>query len=177
VITAVQGEYWPQQVVAPSVVGAHLRQQELVGHYARNWLRLLRASVEASSAVIGASSCVDTEGPVIAASFVSPTKVDVSGEAVSISVSVQLTDATGVSPGGGVRLVHTATEESIEGSLSRSTGSVLDGAWKTTLELPRGSASGSWDVEVFNLEDIAGNSTSGDSLTIRTIEVISADSD
>lgn len=131
------------------------------------------SAASAAPTSLATGSATASGGPAVTKSFVSPSKIDVTSEPATVEVSVQVADEDGVKPPTGVKLVNEGGAEPISATFTRVAGTSVDAAWKATLEVPSGTAAGTWEVTLDELKDTAGNVTSGDDLKIKSIEVTS----
>ncbi|MET3176378.1 UNVERIFIED_ORG: subtilisin family serine protease [Arthrobacter sp. UYCu721] len=112
----------------------------------------------------------DVSGPVLVTSSVSPTSFDLADGPAVVKVSVRLTDQTGASAPV-VTVGHDGSGQSHGfGSMTLVSGDARDGVWERTVTIPQGSATGQWDVTLFPLDDVLGNS-SGGFRTLATLEI------
>ncbi|AUI51956.1 S8 family serine peptidase [Arthrobacter crystallopoietes] len=125
---------------------------------------------EWSHAFSAAAIKVDTAAPALASSTVTPESLDLADGTDSVTVKVQVTDATGaVAPS--VSLDHTGTDETVGfGEMKLVSGDVKNGTWERVMALPEGASAGTWDVTLFPLRDSLGNS-SGEFQKVGSIEV------
>ncbi|WP_185982195.1 S8 family serine peptidase [Arthrobacter sp. KBS0703] len=127
-----------------------------------------------TGSITGAPS--DTAGPVMVSSSVSPLSHNLDDGPAEITVTLALTDQTGVEAPF-VLLGNDATGQSQGfGSMSLVSGSPKDGTWQRTMTIPQGSATGAWNVTLYPLKDTLGNGSSGFQ-SLGTVSITGAPSD
>jgi serine protease len=103
----------------------------------------------------------DVSAPSLVSSSVSPTSFNLSDGPAVVTVSVRLTDQTGANAPV-VTMGHDGSGQSYGfGSMSLVSGDTRDGVWERTMTIPQGSALGQWDVTLYPLRDVLGNSGGG----------------
>lgn len=107
--------------------------------------------------VVKSVASPDLSAPVVVSHAVTKTTLDVTtGDAVLI-LSVRITDDTAVSDFA-ARMRHPESRQNHSfSSPVLVSGTPRNGVWRSTVTLPPGSASGSWDVEVFAIRDALTN--------------------
>jgi hypothetical protein len=101
----------------------------------------------------------DTAGPVLVSSSVSPTSFNLKDGPAVVTVTLHLTDTTGVRAPY-LNLSHSGTDQgSGFGSTTLVSGTIQDGTWERTMTIPQGSATGQWDVVLYPLNDTLGNNS------------------
>ncbi|WP_143711642.1 S8 family serine peptidase [Paenarthrobacter aurescens] len=106
-------------------------------------------------------AAADVSAPSLVSSSVSPTSFDLSDGPAVVTVSVRLTDQTGANAPV-VTMGHPGSGQSYGfGSMSLVSGDTRDGVWERTMTIPQGSALGQWDVTLYPLRDVLGNSGGG----------------
>lgn len=132
------------------------------------------AAPSASAATPEATSSASSSGgPEITKTFITPRKLDVSAGSASVEVRVQLADEDGVDPSALITLTPPQSGNVVEAQLELIQGDPGDGAYKADVTIPQGAAAGSWVVAVSGLKDRKGNETTGETLAIDSIEVVS----
>jgi hypothetical protein len=142
------------------------------------------AGLTASFSQTGAG---DTAAPTVTAITLTPSSIDTSTAARTVTVRVRATDdlsgitsSTGPVPtfGGSIHLnvVGPPGQQSKSvffSSHHRVSGTATDGLYETTLSMPRYSAAGTWRVSNVSAQDSAGNSkiTQGADLTAAGLDV------
>jgi hypothetical protein len=103
-------------------------------------------------------SCAgDTTPPSITSVALNPESVDTSGGAREVTVTVQATDnLSGVAS---VEATLSSGGQSHGAAASLTSGSSLDGTWTATIDLPRWSRQGTWELSL-SAADKVGNSVS-----------------
>ncbi|MFF2029683.1 hypothetical protein [Arthrobacter sp. NPDC058192] len=123
-----------------------------------------------------ASAASDMTGPVMVSSTVTPTSLNIATGPATVKVTVRLTDRTGASEPA-VTLGHDATGQSQGfGTMTLVSGTPKDGTWECTMTIPKGSATGTWKVTLFPLDDTLGNTSTG-FRTLATLNVTGTPSD
>ncbi|MDR6639831.1 hypothetical protein J2Y68_003497, partial [Paenarthrobacter nitroguajacolicus] len=118
----------------------------------------------------------DMAAPVLVSSSVSKTSFNLADGPAVVTATVRLTDATGVKAPT-VILSHSATgQQQGFGSMSLVSGTPQDGVWERTMTIPLGSATGQWDVTLYPVGDVLGNSGGG-FRTLATLNVSGAVAD
>jgi hypothetical protein len=91
-----------------------------------------------------------------------PKKVDLSTGAKQITVTVRVTDATGLDGSPTIIISSTSTSQTQGfGSMARTSGSAQDGTYAKTITMPDNVAPGAWDVALYPLSDTLGNRNGG----------------
>ena len=122
------------------------------------------------------SSSSDVSAPAFVSSSVNKTSFNLAEGPAVVKASVRLTDQTGAEAPV-VSISRDASGQSYGfGSMSLVSGTAKDGVWERTMTIPRGSATGAWEVTLFPLDDVLGNSGGG-FRTLATLNVSGAVSD
>ncbi|MDF9749099.1 hypothetical protein [Arthrobacter sp. ES3-54] len=123
-----------------------------------------------------ASAASDMTGPVMVSSAVTPKSLNIATGPASVKVTVRLTDQTGADEPV-VTLGHDASGQSQGfGEMTLVSGTTRDGTWERTMTIPQGSATGTWRVTLFPLDDTLGNTSTGFQ-TLATLNVTGTPSD
>ena len=103
----------------------------------------------------------DRQGPVLVSASVTPSSGDVATSSLTFSVSVRITDATGVanSP---VARVRGPAGFYVTTLMTRVSGDAKDGFYSASLVIPQGRPSGSYYISVSTPRDTIGNSSGSD---------------
>ena len=107
----------------------------------------------------------DTEGPTVALNDVSPAAVDVRTRSRTVRVTVTATDALSGVDQLNICLSHPGTPTAdlphppsvgagCSSPATRTTGSAHDGVWVAKVKVPQGTASGTYDVEVYTQDRV-----------------------
>ena len=108
-----------------------------------------------------ASAASDMTGPVMVGSTVTPKSLNIATGPATLKVTVRLTDQTGADEPF-VTLGHDASGQSQGfGAMTLISGTAKDGTWERTMTIPKGSATGTWRVTLFPLDDTLGNTSTG----------------
>ena len=103
------------------------------------------------------SVAVDYEPPELVSFDFSPKNVNVAEAPGTVTVSMHITDATGVLEPA-IRFTHETTGQTTPtAGAELVSGSVLDGMWEATVEVPMSADVGTWMAELDALEDELGN--------------------
>jgi Fibronectin type III domain/Zinc carboxypeptidase len=120
------------------------------------------SSAQASAASAVSLTATDTAVPQMVEFDFTPKTVDITNGPATVTVTARVTDATGVQDPT-IQFVSNATSQTAGfGSMTRTSGTALDGTFSRTITIPQGGPTGAWSVSVFPLSDIVGNSGSFD---------------
>ena len=110
----------------------------------------------------------DSQPPVLVSSSVDKTTVDVSSSSELVTITMNITDNCVGVPSGFDG--PTVSVDSIGfASTGRTAGDSKNGTWTSTITIPQGKANGSYEITLFPLEDLNGNS--GGFITLGYIQV------
>uniref|UniRef100_UPI0035675FD9 thrombospondin type 3 repeat-containing protein n=1 Tax=Neptunomonas sp. TaxID=1971898 RepID=UPI0035675FD9 len=107
------------------------------------------------------SSNSDVQAPRLIAFDFEPKKVNVYGHSQQVIVTLRITDNDS-----GAKAPHisfgssTTTQSSGFANVTLVSGDANDGVWQAVVTIPKDSAPGIWNANLFPLSDIAGNSNS-----------------
>ncbi|WP_026538866.1 hypothetical protein, partial [Arthrobacter sp. 9MFCol3.1] len=108
-----------------------------------------------------ASAASDVTGPVLVSSTVTPKALNIATGPATVKVTLRLTDRTGAREPV-VTMGNDATgQRQGFGAMTLVSGTTKDGVWERTMTIPKGSATGTWKVTLFPLDDTLGNSSTG----------------
>ena len=116
----------------------------------------------------------DTTAPTISSFTFSPTSIDVSTQAQTVTLTADVQDEIGVTEGSNYRLYQSNSDSNtwITGSFSLSSGTAQNGTWTAEVNIPTSTGSGDWLVIMTGgFKDAAGNyqvksADNGSTLTI-----------
>ena len=103
----------------------------------------------------------DRQGPVLVSASVTPSSGDVATSSLTFSVSVRITDATGVANSPVARVSGPAGFYATT-LMTRVSGDAKDGFYSASLVIPQGRPSGSYYISVSTPRDTIGNSSGSD---------------
>lgn len=104
-----------------------------------------------------ASAAPDVSPPTLHSFDFTPKTIDVSTSAASIKVTARISDPSGAeAPTITVR--HDSGQSAGFGRMTLVSGNATDGSYERTVTIPKGSAPGTWDVALYPLDDLLGNS-------------------
>jgi hypothetical protein len=107
---------------------------------------------------VAVAQVVDTTPPSVSAFDFSPSLIDVSSGAASVTVSLVLTDdLSGVDRAQVNFRSPSGSQTRIAFPFARTAGTVLSGTWQDTADFPQFSEDGTWTVERVFLHDVTGN--------------------
>ncbi|WP_068481794.1 cell wall-binding repeat-containing protein [Pseudoclavibacter helvolus] len=99
----------------------------------------------------------DVSPPTLHSFDFTPKTIDVSTSAASIKVTARISDPSGAeAPTITVR--HDSGQSAGFGRMTLVSGNATDGSYERTVTIPKGSAPGTWDVALYPLDDLLGNS-------------------
>jgi hypothetical protein len=104
---------------------------------------------------------VDVTGPRVVKVELTPTEVDPSSDNMEVTVTLRITDDnSGLNPSQPVILFD---KDGIDqtfgfGQLQRISGDAWDGTYRRTITVPAGTAPGDWNLVLYPMSDVAGNS-------------------
>ncbi|MFC0422129.1 hypothetical protein ACFFHP_16515, partial [Glutamicibacter ardleyensis] len=113
------------------------------------------------------SSVSDVSAPVLRNYSVSPLNHNLSDGPAEITIRATITDATGTQAPT-LSVSHDSGQSYGFGSMTLVSGSAKDGTWERKVTIPQGAASGAWEVSLFPLNDVMGNSGNG----FRTLGIV-----
>ena len=106
-----------------------------------------------------AAAAADTTPPTLVAFDLVPKTVDVSGSSAQVSVTMRITDDSSGTVMPNVVFSSQDTSQSTGfATVTRISGTALDGVYRAVGTLPVGAAPGAWRAVLYPLEDVAGNS-------------------
>ncbi len=137
------------------------RRRSIVGAIAAS---ALIAAFVSFGMMVRSGAAVDTNAPVLASLAISPATVDTAAAPATVTITARLTDERSPSIGGTAalsRIVLTGPggqQQAIAylSQAQRISGTAADGTYRSTLQIPRHSASGRWAASAV-LVDISGN--------------------
>ena len=109
-----------------------------------------------------ASAVTDTTAPVLVSFSLTPSSVDTSAAAATITVTARITDdVSGLANSGNYVLFYSPTgnrnvQVTFDGT-KRISGTALDGVYRTTMTVPRYSEQGTWHMSYGYLTDAVGH--------------------
>ena len=106
-----------------------------------------------------AAAGTDSSAPVLVGSSVTPSSVDPASGPAHVTVSVHVTDASGVMPPE-IAMYHPVVGQFLPSDpMVLASGTARDGIWKTTVTVPRGTPAGRYKVmwTQSGLQDVFGN--------------------
>jgi len=103
----------------------------------------------------------DRQGPVLVSGSVTPGSGDISTSSLTITVTVRITDATGVRYAPSGRIRGPAGFSSFS-TLTLISGDSRDGTYSTSFVIPQGRPAGNYYIEVSTPVDTIGNSSGSD---------------
>ncbi|MDC0186467.1 cadherin repeat domain-containing protein, partial [Gammaproteobacteria bacterium] len=105
----------------------------------------------------------DTEGPEVVAFTFSPQSIDITNDSAVVTVTVELTDETGVNtnnlPIVYIQLPSSVTATQQTAWFSLASGTVKDGTYTAEVTIPAGLAPGEWAISTNGFFDTLGNTT------------------
>jgi|GEM_PF-2132940 len=119
------------------------------------------------SSAVAESAVSDVSGPVLRNYSVSPLNHNLSDGPAEITIRATITDATGTQAPT-LSVSHDSGQSYGFGSMTLVSGSAKDGTWERKVTIPQGAASGAWEVSLFPLNDVMGNSGNG----FRTLGIV-----
>jgi hypothetical protein len=109
---------------------------------------------------VGNPAPADTAAPQLVSFSMTPGVVDVASGSQTVTISMQITDATGAEAPTFLLSHQTTTQTIGFGSVPRTSGTASDGVYSKTITIPQGTAPGAWDAVVYPLSDTLGNTGS-----------------
>lgn len=148
-------------VQMPAVALRARSRRSIVGAIAAS---TLLAAFVSFGTMVRSGAAVDTNAPVLASLAISPATVDTAAAPATVTITARLTDERSPSIGGTAalsRIVLTGPggqQQAIAyiSQAQRVSGTAADGTYRSTLQIPRHSASGRWAASAV-LVDISGN--------------------
>lgn len=99
----------------------------------------------------------DVAPPQLVSFSMTPTSVDVSTGPKTVTISMRLTDATGVQAPAFILSSRDTTQTLGFGIVPLTSGTTKDGVYSTTITIPQTAAIGAWDARIYPLSDTVGN--------------------
>jgi hypothetical protein len=140
-------------------------------------LGLVAAPAGAAITPLAAVS-TDSSPPVVVSSSVTPASVNPASGPASVTVSVHVTDASGVMPPK-IEMYHPVVGQFLPSdAMVLASGTARDGIWKTTVTVPRGTPAGRYKImwAQYGLQDVFGNFTETPEIT-QTVTVAPSGTD
>ncbi|MGY5319883.1 hypothetical protein ACXA45_11690, partial [Neomicrococcus lactis] len=114
----------------------------------------------------------DVSAPAFISSTVTPTLLSLEYEPGAVKVQVRITDATGTAAPV-LTMSHEASGQSQGfGRMNLVSGTEKDGTWERIITIPQTAAPGNWEVTLYPLDDVLGNSNGSWFRTLETVEVL-----
>ena len=107
------------------------------------------------------NSSTDQQGPVLVSGSVTPGSGDISTSSLTITVTVRITDASGVRYAPSGRIRGPASFSSFS-TLTLISGDSRDGTYSTSFVIPQGRPAGNYYIEVSTPLDTIGNGSGSD---------------
>lgn len=125
-----------------------------------------------------AAVSTDVSPPVVVSSSVTPASVDPASGPAKVTVSVHVTDASGLMPPK-IEMYHPVVGQFLPSDpMVLASGTERDGIWKTTVTVPRGTPAGRYKFmwAQYGLQDVFGNFTETPEIT-QTVTVAASGTD
>jgi hypothetical protein len=106
---------------------------------------------------LSATSAAAAEPPALGSLSISPSSVDVSSSAKTVTVSAQITSPVGVSGASVAFESPRGNQSTARASFSKVSGTATNGVWEASVLVKQYSATGTWKVSTVNLTDTEGN--------------------
>ncbi|WP_169512677.1 Ig-like domain-containing protein [Aestuariimicrobium kwangyangense] len=109
----------------------------------------------------------DVSGPVVSAFDFTPKTVDLTTGEKTVTVSVHVTDPSGVKTPT-VALFSDTTDQSLgfsPNNMILTQGTTTDGTWSHTIKVPTTAAPGAWTMTLYPVRDLLGNTTDNGTVT------------
>lgn len=124
-----------------------------------------------------ADAAADTAPPTVVTFDFTPKTVDVSAGAEQVTVTAQITDASGVETPR-VRVTSDSTSQaSAYADLTLTAGDAKNGIYAATVTVPAGAAAGAWSVTIDPLADVVGNVSGAKSTHAKKLVVVDDNAD
>src|SRR3712207_692148 len=105
------------------------------------------------------SFAFDTSPPQLESFTITPSTVDVTNSAQTVTVELHITDQTGLVGMPSIILdSEDTTQHAGSGGVPRTSGSASDGIYSKEVTLPQGAAPGTWNLQIYPMKDFFGNS-------------------
>ena len=111
--------------------------------------------------ITNVNSSTDQQGPVLVSGSVTPGSGDISTSSLTITVTVRITDASGVRYAPSGRIRGPASFSSFS-TLTLISGDSRDGTYSTSFVIPQGRPAGNYYIEVSTPLDTIGNGSGSD---------------
>ncbi|WP_243057794.1 fibronectin type III domain-containing protein [Nocardioides sp. SR21] len=124
-----------------------------------------------------AEAATDTAPPTVVTFDFTPKTVDVSAGDQQVTVTAQITDASGVEAPR-VRVTSDSTSQASEyADLTLTAGDAKNGIYAATVTVPAGAAAGAWSVSIDPLADVLGNVSGAKSTHAKKLAVLDDNAD
>jgi hypothetical protein len=112
-------------------------------------------------------TAADVSAPVLVSSDVEVSHTSLSDGPVTVTTRVRITDETGTTAP--TIVVDSPTGQDYGFDMTLVSGSITDGTWEGSVEIPTTAAPGEWNVTLYPLSDTLGNSAGSAATTLETI--------
>jgi len=117
-----------------------------------------------------ASAAADVSPPTLISSSVSKKTFDFADGPATFTVTVKVSDPSGVETPVVTASSLSTTQGAGFGSMRLVAGTTFNGTWQSTISIPTNAATGQWEILLYPLDDMLGNSSFFTTLT--TIDVL-----